>query len=307
MKEKWTLDQVPDLKGKTFIVTGANSGIGFEAARVFAEKGAQLVLACRDRKKGEMALQTIMEDTPKARAELMCLDLASLDSISKFAQEFKSKYKKLDVLLNNAGIMMSPFEQTFEGFELQFGTNHLGHFALTGLLLDRIKSSPGARVVNISSMAHKMGSMDFRNLMFVHGRGYRRTRAYGRSKLANLLFTYELNRRFQSHSIDAIALAAHPGVSRTNLSHYLENKVLYRLAMNLLSNSMQSASMGALPGIRACVDPSAAGGQYYGPDGFMEMKGYPVLVQSTRASHNEKHARRLWKISERLTGVPYLD
>ncbi|MAT98591.1 MAG: short-chain dehydrogenase [Anaerolineaceae bacterium] len=301
----WTTADMPDLTGKVIIVTGANSGIGFEAAKEFARKGAQTILACRSLEKAEAALDEIIAEIPNAPAEIMQLDLASLDSVRAFAAVFKAKYDRLDVLVNNAGIMMVPYGTTKDGFERQFGTNHLGHFALTGLLLDLILHTPGARVVNVSSNGHRMGVMDFDDLMYKDGEGYSATGAYGRSKLANLLFTYELQRRFDKLGIDALATAAHPGGTQTNLARHLEERWYVKLLGPLVMSLMQSADMGALPTIRAAVDPRATGGEYYGPGGFMEQRGYPVLVESSEASHNEADARRLWQISEQLTGVRY--
>jgi NAD(P)-dependent dehydrogenase (short-subunit alcohol dehydrogenase family) len=234
----------------------------------------------------------------------MQLDLASLESVRFFAEAFKAKYEHLDLLVNNAGIMMVPYGLTKDGFELQLGTNHLGHFALTGLLLDTILATPGARVVNVSSGGHRFGTMDFNDLMFEGGNGYSGRAAYGRSKLANLLFTYELQRRFEAAGANAEAFAAHPGGSNTNLgNHLLEGWYIKPFAPYLLNVITQSSAMGALPTIRAAVDPNARGGQYYGPDGFMEQRGYPVIVQSNAKSHNLADAKKLWQVSEELTGV----
>jgi len=303
--EVWTPADMPDLTGKVIIVTGANSGIGFEAAREFARKGAQTILACRSMERAQAALEEILAEIPNAPAEIMELDLASLDSVRQFADAFKAKYDRLDVLVNNAGIMMVPYGTTEDGFERQLGTNHLGHFALTGLLLDRILATPGARVVNVSSMGHRMGEMDFDNLMYEAGNGYSPARAYGRSKLANLLFTYELQRRFDQAGVNALATAAHPGGTQTNLSRHVENSWYAKLLMPLMTLMMQSADMGALPTVRAAVDLAATGGDYYGPDGLFEQRGYPVLVESSGAAHNETDARRLWQVSEQFTGVQY--
>lgn len=299
----WTTADMPDLTGKVIIVTGANSGIGFEAAKEFARQGAQTILACRSLEKGQAALSEILAEIPNAPAEIMSLDLANLASVHQFAAEFKTKYDRLDVLVNNAGIMMVPYATTEDGFESQFGTNHLGHFALTGLLLELLLKTPGSRVVNVSSTGHRMGNMDFNNLMYEGGNSYSATRAYGRSKLANLLFTYELQRRFEASGADVIAVAAHPGGSNTNLASHLEDRWYFKLAGPLLEQMMQSAAMGALPTLRAAVDPNAKGADYYGPGGFMEQQGYPVLVQSNGASHNVAEAQRLWQVSEELTGV----
>jgi len=306
MTKNFSTENIPDLTGKVIIVTGANSGIGYEATKEFARKGAQIILACRSMKKAEVAHAELLTEIPDAAVEIMQLDLASLASVHKFVEVFKTKYKHLDILLNNAGIMMVPYGKTEDGFELQFGTNHLGHFALTGLLIDRIRNTMGARVVNISSNGHRMGKMDFENLLFDFGEGYSPTRAYGLSKLANLLFTYEIQRRFENFQINAMA-AAHPGGSNTNLFTHLNDRWYIKPLMPLVEKMMQSAAMGALPSIRAAIDPQLCGGEYYGPGGFMEQGGYPILVQSNHASHIESDARRLWEVSEKLTGVSFLN
>jgi NAD(P)-dependent dehydrogenase (short-subunit alcohol dehydrogenase family) len=306
MSEVWTAQNIPDLTGKVIIVTGASSGIGLEAAREFARKGATTILACRNMNKAQVALASIKSEIPGAKAEVMHLNLASLKSVHDFAEAFKARYDRLDVLLNNAGIMMVPYRQTEDGFESQVGVNHLGHFALTGLLIDLLEKTPGSRVVNISSGGHRMGSMDFDNLLFDGGKGYSRFGAYGRSKLSNLLFTYELERRLEANGHNPIAVAAHPGLSETHLADHFWGSHLNKLFHGSMKFFIQSADMGALPGIRAAVDPEVKGGQYYGPDGPSERKGYPVLVDSNQASHDEENARRLWQVSEELTGVKYL-
>lgn len=294
---------MPDLKGKVIIVTGGNSGTGYESVKAFAMKGAEVVLAGRSMERCQQASAEILKAVPDGKIDVMQLDLADLDSVKSFAAEFIKKYKKLDVLLNNAGIMMSPYFQTKDGFEGQFGTNHLGHFALTVQMMDVIQKTAGARVVNVSSGAHKRGEMDFDNLQFENGRDYSPMKAYGRSKLANLLFTYELQRRFESVNSKAIVVAAHPGVARTNLGRYMEGKIIYKILYPFFKWISQDQSMGALPLIRASVDPEVKGGEYYGPDGRNEMKGYPILVLSNAASHNTADAARLWEESEKLTGV----
>jgi NAD(P)-dependent dehydrogenase (short-subunit alcohol dehydrogenase family) len=303
--DAWTTANVPDMTGKVIIVTGANSGIGFEAAKEFARKGAQTVLACRSLDRAEAALEEIKAEIPDAPATIKELDLADLASVRRFADEFKGEYNRLDVLANNAGIMMNPYSTTADGFESQFGTNHLGHFALTGLLVDLLLTTPGSRVVNVSSTGHRFGRIDFDNLMFENGDGYSPARAYGRSKLANLLFTYELQRRYNSIDADAIAVAAHPGGSQTNLSRHLESRWYYRILSRMEPLIVQSAAMGALPTMRAATDTNVTGGQYYGPGGFSEQRGYPVVVKSSNASHDEEIARRLWEVSEELTGVTF--
>ena len=305
LQEQWTTANMPDLTGKVIIVTGANSGIGFEAAKEFTRKGATTILACRSKDKAEAALAEIMTEIPNANAEIMLLDLASQASVHQLADTFKAKYDQLDVLVNNAGIMMVPYGTTEDGFERQFGTNHLGHFALTGLLFDRLVNTAGSRVVNVSSSGHRFGNMDFDNLMFDGGNEYSPIGAYGRSKLANLLFTYELQRRFEAVGTDAMAIAAHPGISQTNLTAHMEDRWYFKLMMPLMPLMLQSAAMGALPTIRAAVDPTVKGGQYFGPDGPREQRGYPVTVESNDASHNEADARQLWHVSEQLTGVQF--
>lgn len=304
--EIWTAADMPDLTGKVIIVTGGNSGIGFEAAKEFARKGAQTILACRSMEKAQDALAQIQAEIPNAPAEIMHLDLASLESVRKFSDQFKAKYDRLDVLLNNAGIMMVPYGTTEDGFERQLGTNHLGHFALTGQLIQQLMSTPHSRVVNISSNGHRFGTMDFDNLMFEGGKEYSPMSAYGRSKLANLLFTYELQRRFEATSLSAIAIAAHPGITATNLANHMLERWHLDVFKPIMSRMLQSAAMGALPSIRAAVDPSLAGGEYFGPHGPNERNGYPILVQSNQPSHNLADAQKLWKTSEELTGVHYL-
>jgi NAD(P)-dependent dehydrogenase (short-subunit alcohol dehydrogenase family) len=299
----WSLKNIPDLTGKTIIVTGGNSGLGFEAVKAYASKNARVIMACRSVSKAEKARETIMNEIPKAEIILMELDLADLQSIRNFTSKFKQNHSHLDILLNNAGIMMPSYGLTKDGFEKQMGTNHLGHFALTGLLLDVLKRTPKSRVVNVSSMAHKSGVMDFENLQFENGNGYSPMKAYGRSKLSNLLFTYELQRFFEKNHIDCNAIAAHPGISVTNLFSSAAPKWLLFIFRPLILVLFQPAKMGVLPELRAAIDPEAKGGEYYGPKGFNEIKGYPVIVQSNKASHNQEDAQKLWKISEKLTGV----
>lgn len=301
----WTVENISDLSGKVIIVTGGNSGLGYESVKAFASKGAEVVLASRSTDKGEEAKAEILKDVSAGKIKVMQLDLGDLESVKNFASAFKLGYKKLDVLLNNAGIMMTPYFTTKDGFEAQLGTNHLGHFALTGLLMDLILKTQGARIVNVSSGAHKNGEMDFSNLLFENGKGYKPMKAYGRSKLSNLLFTYELQRKLEAEKKDTIAVAAHPGVAMTNLARHLEGKFLFKILTPLFKMMAQDQSMGALPQIRASVDPEVKGSEYYGPDGKKEYKGYPVLVPSNEASHNLDDAAKLWEASEKLTGVKF--
>ena len=304
-QNKWTKANIPDLKGKVIIVTGGNSGVGYESVKAFAENGARVILASRSVEKGENSRTEILKKSPGLKIEVMQLDLADFASIRTFAESFKKKYDRLDVLLNNAGIMTTPYFLTKDGLEAQNGTNHFGHFALTGLLSELIKNTPNSRVVNVSSMAHKQGIMDFNNLLFENGKGYSPIKSYSRSKLSNLLFTYEMQRKFEAAGINSIAVAAHPGVSNTNLGRYLEDKLYFKILKPLMSPFMQEQDMGALPQIRASVDENVKEGEYYGPDGFREMKGFPVLVQSNKASHNLEDAKKLWELSEKLTGVRF--
>jgi len=297
MISNWTAENIPDLNGKIAIVTGANSGIGYEVARALARKDAIVILACRDTQKGQTAIEQIDQDYAKAKAEYLQLDLSDLASVRRFADEFTSNYSRLDILVNNAGIMVPPFAKTADGFELQFGTNHLGHFALTGLLLDLLICTSQARVVTVSSGGHRFGKIDFNNLNAE--KGYDRQRAYAQSKLANLLFTYELQRKFAEAGADAFAVAAHPGWTVTNL------QVHWRMTWMLNPFIGQKPQMGALPVLYAAAAPDVQGGDYYGPGGWQELGGYPTRVRSSDRSHDTAVAARLWKISEELTGVRY--
>jgi hypothetical protein len=305
--QRWTADDVPDLSGKTIVVTGGNSGIGYEAALVLAAKGARVVLACRDLAKARSAVDAITAAHPAASVEVMRLDLASLQSVREFAKELKAAHERLHVLCNNAGVMALPHRKTADGFEMQLGTNHLGHFALTGLLLDRLLATPGARVVNVSSNAHRFGWMRFDDLQWE--RSYGKWRAYGQSKLANLLFTYELQRRLERKGADIVSVACHPGYAATNLQiagPQMEGSGLME-ALSRLANRLfaQSAAMGALPTLYAIASPEVRGGEYIGPDGFAENAGYPKKTHSAVRSYDSDDAARLWKISEDLTGVRY--
>ena len=303
----WSVADIPDLTGKTVIITGANSGLGFEAATVLAGAGAQVVLACRDQAKGRAAEEQIRATHPRAATALMPLDLSSLADIRRCADEILRAYPRIDVLMNNAGVMALPHRQTADGFEMQFGTNHLGHFALTGLLLERLRATPGGRVVTVSSGAHRMGKIRFDD---PHWRsGYSKWPAYGQSKLANLLFAYELQRRLAAAGADTISVAAHPGYAATNLQaagpRMLGSSRLERLMEVANSLFAQSAALGALPQIHAAVAPGVRGGQYIGPDGFGELWGHPRVVTSNRRSQDVEAARRLWALSEEMTGVTY--
>jgi len=298
MTSQWTTEAIPNLAGKIAIVTGANSGIGYEMVRALIHKGAMVILACRNKDKGEAAVRQIAQEYPGAKAELGLLDLSSLALVRRFAGEFAHRYDRLDMLINNAGIMRPPFGKTADGFELQFGVNHLGHFALTGLLLDLIIRTPQARVVTVSSYGHHFGKIDFDNLNA--DKGYDAGAAYGQSKLANLLFTYELHRRFRGAGVDAIAAAAHPGwTAGTNLA------VHWRMVRLLNPLIGQKPSMGALPVLYAATAPDVQGGEYYGPRSWGGIRGYPTKVQSSARSYDMDVAAKLWTISEELTSVRY--
>jgi NAD(P)-dependent dehydrogenase (short-subunit alcohol dehydrogenase family) len=299
---KWTTDDIADLTGRVAVVTGANTGLGLETARELAAKNATVVLAVRDRGKGETARADIAAGVPDAAVSVQALDLASLESIRSAAVELHERFDAIDLLVNNAGVMFTPKSTTADGFELQLGVNHLGHFALTGLLLDLMLAVEGSRIVTVSSGAHKFKSpIDFADLAGTDG--YNRTTAYARSKVANLLFTYELQHRLATAGAPTIALAAHPGGSNTELGR---NAPAAMRALGVMFRPfMQSAAMGALPTLRAASDPAAVGGQYYGPDGFGEFRGHPVLVESNERSHDPELQRRLWDASGALTGVTF--
>ena len=305
MSKKWSEKDIPDLTGKIIIITGANNGIGFENSKQFARKNATVIMACRNLEKGQKALNTVKKKVPSAKVELMKLDLANLYSIKEFVSEFKQKYDKLDILLNNAGIMMIPYSKTVDGFENQIGTNHLGHFALTAQLFELLKNTPKSRVVNVSSNAHRWGEMDWDNFLFE--KDYGRVKAYGRSKLANLLFTYELDRRIQEKGIDVLAVASHPGTANTGLANHLFGPVKYVLKPIVFSIIAQSSYKGSLPSARAAVDPDVKGGDYYGPKGFLgtDKRGSPTKVESLENSHNIEDAKKLWDKSEKLTGITF--
>jgi len=296
--KKWTSDDVPGQQGRLAVVTGANTGLGFQTAQALATRGASVVLAVRDIEKGKHAAARIAGTAPGANVTVQPLDLASLESIRAAAGELRAKHPRIDLLINNAGVMFPPKQTTRDGFELQFATNHLGHFALTGLLLEQLLPVPGSRVVTVSSLGHRLQArINFDDLQ--GERSYRRVAAYGQSKLANLLFTYELQRRL-SGAHTTIAVAAHPGFATTELTR--NSPATAATIARLFS---QKAAMGALPTLRAATDPGVLGGQYYGPGGFLGARGHPKLAHSSRQSHDTAIQRRLWTVSEELTGVTF--
>jgi len=303
----WTAEDMPDLSGKTVIVTGGNSGIGFEAALQFARKKARTILACRSLDKANAAAAQIVASNSDARVEVMELDLSSLASIRTFADAFHKSHSRLDALVNNAGVMALPYRKTADGFEMQFGTNHLGHFALTGLLFDVLLATQGSRVVNVSSGAHRMGRIRFDDLQWE--RSYYKWFAYGQSKLANLLFTFELQRRIDAAHAKLLAVACHPGYAATNLQaagpRMKGSSTMESLWGTLNGTFAQSAAMGALPTLYAVTSPDVHGGDYIGPDGMAEMWGHPTQVKTSAAAKDAGVAAKLWDMSEQLTKVHY--
>lgn len=301
--QPWSVKNISSLEGKVFIVTGGNSGIGFESVKVLASKGAEVIMASRDLNKANQAIDRIKQTVPQAKIIAYALDLNSFVSIRAFSIKCLSHCQRLDGLLNNAGIMLGPLSLTKDGIESQLGTNHIGHFLLTKLLWPLILSTPSSRIVNVSSIAHRQGTFDFSNMNYDRPKSYQPMAAYGRSKLANLLFTYALARRV--NHLDIKVLAAHPGVSKTNLfARHVPNQTLYRFLFALIP--LQSAYHGALPLLRALLDPHASNGTYYGPHGWNEMGGKPVVVRSIPLSHNQEIQEQLWQYSEKVIGEPFL-
>ena len=296
-KEKWDEENIPDLTGKIVIVTGATSGIGFEAAKALVNKNAEVIIAVRNPEKGERAVREIINQNNRANVKVIQLDLADLQSVKTFAGNFKKTYRSLNILINNAGVMNPPYSKTADGFELQMGTNHFGHFALTGQLLSLLKSTKGARIVNVSSGLHKSGRIDFDDLNW-EKRKYSAMQGYRDSKLANLYFTNELDRKIKLNNLNIIAVSAHPGVASTDLGR--TSGAFMKFFVKLFA---QNPGMGALPALRAAVDANASGGEYFGPSGLMT--GYPVINIPGKISKDENIAKNLWEVSERLTGVKF--
>jgi NAD(P)-dependent dehydrogenase (short-subunit alcohol dehydrogenase family) len=301
MARKWTVGDIPSQAGKLAVVTGANRGLGLVIATALAGAGAHVVLAVRDRARADAALKSITGAMPGAKTEAMTLDQADLASIRRFSDEFHSRFDRLDLLVNNASAILVHQSKTKDGFESHIGVNHLGSFALTGLLLDRLTATPRARIVNTSSTAHRLvKKIDLDDLHFERT-PYKEMEAYGRSKLAALLFTGELDRRLRKAGFDTKAVAAHPGYSNTNPG---KGGFFMRTMTSLVA---QPAAMGALPQLYAATAPDVQGGDYYGPAGLAEMRGYPTKVGRTPAAQDQAVAARLWELSETLTGVRFLD
>ena len=305
--QKWTMEQMPGLEGRTAVVTGANSGLGFHTSKTLARKGARVIMACRNLEKGQRARQMIMETGADTEPEIWHLDLASLESVKRFALKYEESGYRLDLLINNAGLMAIPYYRTEDGFEMQFGVNHLGHFALTARLWPRLVESGPSRVVQLSSLAHYMGRIRFEDLNWE--RRYRKWRAYGMSKLANLLFIHELSRRLRASGSRVLALAAHPGYADTELQakgYRMKGDRLgaafYQLANKLLA---QTGEMGALPSLYAATAEGVDQGGFYGPGGVLRLHGFPAPDIPHGKLVNDEVAERLWEVSESLTGVEF--
>jgi NAD(P)-dependent dehydrogenase (short-subunit alcohol dehydrogenase family) len=297
-QQKWDTNKVPDQTGRVAIVTGSSSGIGYETAHVLADKNATVIIAVRNLQRGNTAADKIRAEHESADVRVMELDLANLESVGSFTAKFKENFDRLDLLINNAGVMMPPYSKTADGFELQFGTNHLGHYALTGLLIDLVLKTENSRIVTVSSTGHKSGKLDFDDLNW-EKRKYKKMQTYADSKIANLYFTYELQRRLEKAGSKTIAVVSHPGWTATELQRHVG---LLRFLNRFFS---QSIEMGALPTLLVATALDVEGSDYYGPSGRGEMKGYPKKVESNKLSQDEDIAKKLWTISEELTGVRY--
>ena len=305
---KWTEKNLPDLTGKTIIITGANSGTGFAATKFMSAKGATIIMACRNPDKANRALQSIKIDNAEAKLDFIQLDLSNLASIKHFSEEFKKKYSSLDILINNAGMSQTPDIKTEDGFEMQIGVNHLGHYALTGYLMDRLVNTKDSRVVTMSSMNHEQGIMNFDNL-FLEGE-YHQMKAYEQSKLANLLFSYELHRRLAQAGVSVESIAAHPGFVKSNImksNEYTQRSFGFTMMFNVFNLLLaMTPSMGSLGIMRAATDRTLKNGDYVGPTKVGGFRGLPKLLTSSEGSYNDKDAKKLWEMSEQLTGVKYI-
>ncbi|MBK8489316.1 MAG: SDR family oxidoreductase [Saprospirales bacterium] len=297
-KLKWTSNDIANQHNRVVIITGATSGLGKEATKILAEKNATVIMAVRNTQKGEKVAGEIKKSVPEAKIEVRKLDLGSLSSVKSLSEQILAGYNRLDILINNAGVMMCPFSKTEDGFEIQMGTNHLGHFALTGLLMPLLKETKGARIVATSSIAHRTGNIDFEDINWGK-RKYNTTQAYADSKLANLYFAYELARKLKNDPNAPVVTAAHPGYTSTDLQRH---NLFWRIMNPILG---QKIEQGTLPTLRAAADLEAKAGDFYGPSGFLEMAGAPVVVKSTKMAYNEVNAKRLWEVSEKMTGIQF--
>ena len=306
-KTKWTLDLMPEQEGRIAVVTGANSGLGFYTARALARKGAKVIMACRNLEKGEVASQEIVNGGVAAEPEVWQLDLASLESVRQFAQKYAASGLRLDLLINNAGLMAIPYARTADGFEMQFGVNHLGHFALTAQLWPVLSGTGGSRLVQVASIAHRFGKINFEDIHWEQG--YKKWKAYGMSKLANLLFVRELTKRIEEAAGGVIVAAAHPGWAATELQAKgarMKGNGMAVESMNLVNKLLaQSGEQGALPSLYAATADQVQQGDYYGPDGWMRMRGWPALESPSRKLLKDTVAARLWEVSESLTGQEF--
>ena len=301
MKNHWTIENIGSLEGKTIIITGGSSGIGLEAAKGLSSKGAEVILAVRNMEKGEQAMKLIKELSPDSKIEVMHIELSDLESVKLFAESFALKHKKLDMLINNAGVMVPPLKHTKQGYELQFGTNHLAHYTLTGLLLPLMIGVPGSRVVTVSSIAARGGKINFNNLDAK--KGYIPFKFYSQSKYANLLFGKKLDNILKERGAETISIICHPGVSATNLTSRGSGKPspgILSWGFRLIG---QPASMGALPTLFAATQPGLKGGEFIGPDGWDNWRGYPVVTNELQKHYKESDAEELWRVSKEITGI----
>jgi NAD(P)-dependent dehydrogenase (short-subunit alcohol dehydrogenase family) len=297
-KQKWNTNNISDQKDRVIIITGATSGLGKEATKVLASKNATVIMAVRNTTKGEAVAAEFKKALPNAKLDIRKLDLGSLASVKSFAAEINSSYDRLDILINNAGVMMCPYSKTEDGFEIQMGTNHMGHFALTGLLMPLLKKTKNSRIVATSSMAHKQGNIDFDDINW-ETRDYKTGKAYSDSKIANLYFAYELARKLEGDSNAPTVVTSHPGWTKTELDRH---SGVFEFFGNIIA---QKVDMGTLPTLRAAIDKESKSGDYYGPEGFLEMRGYPIIVKANEMAHNTAKAKQLWEMSEKMTGVQY--
>lgn len=298
----FTVQDIPNQVGRTIIITGANAGLGYETTLALAAKGANVVMACRSKSNAEQAMAKIEKLVPAAALSFIELDLTDLQSVRTFAAKFGQKHQRLDLLINNAGVMIPPYTQTKDGFELQMGANYFGHFLLTGLLLDLLKNTPDSRVVSLSSLAHINGAINFSDIHWQHS--YSKMKAYQQSKLACLMFALELQSRLQNTTSAPISVAAHPGISPTELSRHIP-KLVYLAFLPAVKMISHSPSKGALPTLMAATQENVVGGDYYGPSGFREMSGSPAKARIARRARNKDLSSKLWDLSEELTGISY--
>ncbi len=299
--EPFSLERISSQKGGVAIVTGANTGLGFETARALAAKEMKVIMACKSRERAQKAKQVILEKVPAADLEIIFIDLSSLASVRNFAEQFLARYNRLDLLVNNAGIMVPPYSKTEDGFESQMGVNYFGHFLLTGLLLETITKTPGSRIVSLSSIAHKKGYINFNDLHW--DKKYSAMAAYRQSKLACLIYSYELQRRMENAGLKTLSVAAHPGVSITDLVRHIPKWL--NILFPLVSLFTHSPDKGAMPTLYAALGEDVKGGEYFGPQGRSEWTGEPGRVSSTPLSHDRELAKQLWTVSEELTGIRY--